>query len=62
MTKEQPSRERRENAKQIKGSLTFPASEFGVTLTVSEEALRDIQRIELQHVRPTQEKQKFSKR
>lgn len=39
---------------------TIPASEVGVTLTISEKALKELERIQEETIKAAQEDQKFS--
>ena len=39
---------------------TIPASEVGVTLTISDEALKEIERIQEETIKAAQEDQKFA--
>ena len=51
-----PSRETTQNSKRT----TIPANKFGVTLTVSDKALKELDQIQEETIKAVQEAQKFS--
>ena len=49
-----------ENDNRVSKRKSIPASEVGVSLTVSKEALKEVDKIEEEIIKATQEVQKFS--
>ena len=62
MTSRQPSKIPAASRKSTDNSerMTLPASEVGVTLTISEKALKEIKQIQEETVKAAQEDQQFS--
>ena len=59
--KETPrARDRSKETTQVSKRTTIPASEVGVTLTISDKALKEIDRIQEENIKAAQEGQKFS--
>ena len=52
--------ERSQETAQESKRTTIPASEVGVTLTISDKALKEIDRIQEENIKAAQEGQKFS--
>lgn len=51
-----------QGAARVSGRTTMPASDVGVTLTVSQKALEELERIHDETIKAAQEAQKFSLR